>query len=243
MFSDYIVYVDESGDHGLTSIDAAYPVFVLSFCIFRKEQYREHVVPEFLKLKFQFFGHDMVVLHAHEIRKAYGSFRILVDPAIRQQFLTALTNTLQRAEFTLISSVIDKAALRQRYAQPENPYEIALKFCLERTYAFLKDCGQEKRQTHIVVECRGQSEDNALELAFRRIVQGDNRWGVMPFELIFADKKMNSTGLQVADLVSQPIGRQYLSPTQPNRSYDVVANKFRAGPNGTVEGYGKKIFP
>lgn len=36
MFSDYIVYVDESGDHSLDSINSEYPLFVLSFCIFRK---------------------------------------------------------------------------------------------------------------------------------------------------------------------------------------------------------------
>ncbi|HFD87807.1 MAG TPA: DUF3800 domain-containing protein, partial [Gammaproteobacteria bacterium] len=32
--SEYIVFVDESGDHGLRSIDEAYPIFVLAFCIF-----------------------------------------------------------------------------------------------------------------------------------------------------------------------------------------------------------------
>lgn len=35
-FSDYIVFVDESGDHGLVSIDPEYPIFVLGFCIFNK---------------------------------------------------------------------------------------------------------------------------------------------------------------------------------------------------------------
>ena len=29
-FSDYVVYVDESGDHSLASIDSDYPVFVLA---------------------------------------------------------------------------------------------------------------------------------------------------------------------------------------------------------------------
>ena len=43
--SDYIVYVDESGDHSLTSIDPDYPVFVLSFCIFRKAEYAQAVTP------------------------------------------------------------------------------------------------------------------------------------------------------------------------------------------------------
>jgi len=35
-FSDYIVYVDESGDHGLENVDPNYPLFVLAFCIFKK---------------------------------------------------------------------------------------------------------------------------------------------------------------------------------------------------------------
>ena len=33
-FSKYIVYVDESGDHSLQSIDDNYPLFVLAFCNF-----------------------------------------------------------------------------------------------------------------------------------------------------------------------------------------------------------------
>ena len=45
-FSDFIVYVDESGDHSLTSIDKNYPVFVLAFCIFYIRHYREAIVPK-----------------------------------------------------------------------------------------------------------------------------------------------------------------------------------------------------
>jgi hypothetical protein len=35
-YSDYIVFADESGDHGLTSIDPEFPVFALVFCVFEK---------------------------------------------------------------------------------------------------------------------------------------------------------------------------------------------------------------
>ena len=35
-FSRYIVYADESGDHGPASLE--YPIFVLAFCIFDKEE-------------------------------------------------------------------------------------------------------------------------------------------------------------------------------------------------------------
>ena len=69
MFSDYIVYVDESGDHSLESIDQEYPVFVLSFCIFRKEVYGGAMTSAVRKLKFATFGHDMVILHEIDIRK------------------------------------------------------------------------------------------------------------------------------------------------------------------------------
>lgn len=40
--SRYIVYVDESGDHG--PISAEYPVFVLAFCIKRRRRVPEGVV-------------------------------------------------------------------------------------------------------------------------------------------------------------------------------------------------------
>ena len=63
-FSDYIIYLDESGDHSLDVIDPQFPIFVLSACAFRKSDYSVAIVPHFLDLKFRFFGHDMVVLHS-----------------------------------------------------------------------------------------------------------------------------------------------------------------------------------
>jgi len=62
-FSDYVVYVDESGDHSLASIDRDYPVFVLALCVFHKRHYAEKIVPAVHKLKFNYLGHDCVVLH------------------------------------------------------------------------------------------------------------------------------------------------------------------------------------
>ena len=71
-FSDYIVFADESGDHGLISIDPQFPVFALVFCLFEKERYLNEVDPAIRRLKFKYFGHDAVVLHEREIRKQKG---------------------------------------------------------------------------------------------------------------------------------------------------------------------------
>ena len=86
-YSDFMVYVDESGDHSLQSIDKNYPVFVLAFCIFYKNHYRNNIVPQIQKLKFDYFGHDMVILHEHEIRKEKGDFNIFTSREQREGFM------------------------------------------------------------------------------------------------------------------------------------------------------------
>ena len=57
-FGDYLVFVDESGDHGLASVDPGYPIFVLAFCLFAKSDYVERTGPALQRLKFWFWGHD-----------------------------------------------------------------------------------------------------------------------------------------------------------------------------------------
>ena len=54
-FSDYIVYVDESGDHSLEYINPEYPVFVLAFCIFKKHLYINKITPAIEEFKFKHF--------------------------------------------------------------------------------------------------------------------------------------------------------------------------------------------
>jgi hypothetical protein len=243
-YSDYVIYVDESGDHTLTAIDRDYPVFVLDFCIFRKDSYANVVAPQVQAFKFAHFGHDIVVLHEHEIRKQKPPFVFLKSRDKRDAFMDGLNRLIEQADFTIVAAAIHKERLTQRYAAPGNPYEMALTFCMERAHAFLRDRGQHMLTTHIVVERRGKREDDELELAFRRIRDGANFVGEMPgFEIIFADKKTNSAGLQLADLTARPIGRHVLDPAQPNRAWEIIEPKLRLSPAGVVRGWGLKVFP
>ncbi|HET9904476.1 MAG TPA: DUF3800 domain-containing protein [Xanthobacteraceae bacterium] len=106
------------------------------------------------------------------------------------------------------------------------------------------DRGQHTCTTHIMVERRGKREDDELELAFRRIRDGANQWGAMPgFEIVFVDKKTNSSGLQIADLTARPIGRHVMNPYQPNRAWEIIEPKLRRSPTGKVAGWGLKVFP
>ncbi|XQC06603.1 DUF3800 domain-containing protein [Arcobacter cryaerophilus gv. pseudocryaerophilus] len=141
----------------------------------------------------------------------------------------------------MISTVIRKQELR---SHKNNPYDIALQYCLERTYRLLKSKNQDKKITHIVVEQRGKNEDEDLELEFRRICDGKNYESInLPFEVIFANKMSNSAGLQLADLVARPIGLSILKPMQENRAYDILKDKFHKSSSGKVNGVGIKVYP
>lgn len=248
-YSRYIVYVDESGDHSLTTVDEKYPVFVLAFCIFHKRHYSEAIVPALEKFKFNYFGHDQVVLHEHEIRKEKGAFTFFRNRAEKQAFQVELGEIIERSNFILISCTIDKRHLVNRGEVDENPYHTALGFCMETLHEFLTEKNQETKKTHVVVECRGKKEDKELELEFRRICDGNNRPGIeMPFEVLFSDKKAMSAGLQLADLVARPIGLNTVRHGQENRAFEVLKRKFfckggRTAVGDQFEGVGMKIYP
>lgn len=248
-FSKYIVYVDESGDHSLKTIDENYPLFVLALCVFHKRHYSEQVVPALEKFKFNYFGHDQVVLHENDIRKEKGAFNIFRSKGEKYLFLDELTSIIEHSNFILISCVIDKRSLKKQSDEEANPYHIALGFCLDALYEFLEEKSQNEKKTHIIVECRGKKEDNELELEFRRICDGNNKQGIqLPFDILFSDKITMSSGLQLADLVARPIGLSVIRPQQTNRAFEVLKSKFYCdgGRNNVEKGYeglGLSIYP
>lgn len=246
-FSDFMVYVDESGDHSLQSIDCNYPVFVLAFCIFYKNHYLNHVVPQVQQLKFDHFGHDMIVLHEHEIRKEKAQFAgVFKSKTDKNNFLAKISQIVQSVNFVLASCVIEKLKIKQ---QDTHPYHFALKHCLETLYEFVLEKKQADRLTFVVVESRGKKEDAEMELEFLRICDGENKYQKsLPFKLKIAPKTVNSVGLQVADLVARPIGRYILNPSQPNQAFDILKQKFycEGGRKQVGQGFdqkGLKHFP
>jgi len=69
----------------------------------------------------------------------------------------------------------------------------------------------------------------------------------LPFDIVFADKKVDSPGLQLADLVARPVGTSMLRPTQENRAFEVLKRKFfcsggREGVREGFENWGLKLF-
>lgn len=248
-YSNWVVYVDESGNYNTATYTEEYPVFVLAFCVFHKGNYVANVVEALEKFKFEYFGHDTVVLHEREIRKEIGHFQF-PNKKFKQNFIGALHSIMDSANFITIACAVDKKKLFENGLENgDNLYHVALGFCLESLYDLMTEKKHEDRTTHVIFESRGKREDKDLELEFRRICDGANdKRRRFPFEIVFADKKANSTGLQIADLVARPIGLHVIKPRQANRAFDVITKKFfcrdgRAFVGENFNGYGLHVFP
>jgi hypothetical protein len=174
-FSEYIIFADESGDHGLSSINPENPIFVLAFCIFKKSDYISSIQNSIAKFKLHFWGHDLVVLHNHQIRKSEGAFSFLFDEEKRRMFMHLLNETIRLIPFSIVSTAIDKRRLCNNASN--NPYT--------------------------------------------------------------AHKQVNSTGLQIADLVAHPIARHVIKRDQPNKAFDIVKEKLLGYPE--YDGLGLKV--
>jgi hypothetical protein len=243
-FSNTIVYVDESGDHGLTSIDPGYPVFVLLFVVFRTSTYINQFVPAVGSLKFRLFGHDGVILHEREIRKDLGPFAILRQREKKEEFLEEINQIVTRTPFEVIASVHDKRRLRGSDAAIEHLYHQGLRFGIERLYARLHRDGEARAKTHLVFEARGDKEDRELTHAFRRACDGENSHGCpLPFDIVITDKRANSVGLQLADLIARPVGLHFVRPEQPNRAFELIRQKLMEDPAGVDRQWGLRCFP
>jgi hypothetical protein len=227
-FGDYVIYADESGDHSLTKIDDSYPVFVLCLCIFKKTQYTSKIVPAMQRLKFKYFGHDAIIFHERDIRKQEGDFKLLSDLSLRNRFMSDLDGILEASKFKILACAIDKSRLTKEYLFQENPYSIALAFCIDRCVQFLEKEQQAGKSTHFIFEKRGEKEDKELELTFRRIADGDNKLQrkLNDINIKFLDKRANCSGMQIADLTARPIGLHVIRPLQSNRAFAIISKKI-----------------
>ena len=154
-----------------------------------------------------------------------------------------LNTLVEQSNFVLIASAIQKEKLNSKYSDPDNPYHIAMALGLERIFLHLESLGCNTGTTHLLFESRGLKEDKDLELEFRRVCDNNKTKRILPFEIILVDKRSNSAGLQIADLIARPIGRQVLKPAQQNRAYEIIEKKFRRSSKGSLNGWGLKLFP
>ena len=241
-----LLFLDESGDHGLVNVDPQFPVFALCGILVSDTAYVT-IDSATRELKRKFWGEKKVILHSRDIRKCEKEFQILFDEAIKRSFYTEINKLVSDSEYTIIASAINKENHIKQYGKlASDVYEISLSFIIERSVFFLDDWRSGNRQLRIVIERRGRKEDGQLQEHFQRLCSRGtgyvtaDRIRAYGMNIEFRSKSDDVNGLQLADLVAYPIARYVLDPKRANPAFDVLEPKIYVK-NGRR--YGLKVFP
>ncbi|MBU3658392.1 MAG: DUF3800 domain-containing protein [Flavobacteriales bacterium] len=246
LVSKYYLFIDESGDHGLVSLDNSFPVFLLCGLLTSEENY-DSIKSNINELKHFFWKNKSVILHSRDIRKCEKEFQILFDLDVKKQFYEKLNNVIINSNYRIISSAINKSKYISTYGKLSNDvYEIALSFIIERAIFCLDEIKSHQKQLEIIIEKRGKKEDKTLSEHFQRLVARGttyvtpDRLKAIGIKITFKDKKDNINGLQMADLLAYPLARYVIDSKRANPAFDILENKIYHK-NG--KRYGLKIFP
>lgn len=242
----YFLYIDESGDHGLSKINPNFPVFLLCGVIFNQETY-DALRNDFNILKTSIWNNKTVILHSRDIRKCEKEFQVLFDLDLKKKFYEKLNTIISNSDYNIIASAINKTKYINQYGRLGNDvYELSLSFIIERTIFLLDNFKSDNTQLNIIIEKRGKKEDKQLHEHFQRLLSrgtsyvNEKRLKAYNISIEFIDKKDNINGLQLADLVAYPIARYVIDPKRANPAFEVFESKFYTK-NG--KRYGLKIFP
>lgn len=245
-----ILFLDESGDHSLTKIDASFPIFVLAGCIFDEAEYQQNGKSKIDAFKIRYFNKTDIILHSREIRKCEPPFNILLNKNTKQSFYIDIDNLMSGLSYTILASAILKERIKNQYSDPANPYRLSLEFIMERFLYFL----EEKNDVgYISVESRDPKSNTDLLASFTDIINNGSwvsddihikaeRFQQKIQKMIFITKQQNENGHQIADLVAYPIAKYALNPDKSNPAFDILKPKFRSRGQG-IMGCGLKIFP
>jgi hypothetical protein len=242
----YYLFIDESGDHGLSNLNPNFPVFLLCGIIISDIEY-EKLRVDFNAIKTAIWSSKNVIFHSRDIRKCEKEFKYLFDLSLKSRFYNMLDSTIKQSNFSIISAAINKERYIELYGRLSNDvYEKSLSFVIERAIFFLDDVRSLNPQLEIVIEKRGKKEDKKLDEHFQRINSRGTGF-IKPNRLLkynpqinFKDKKENINGLQLADLIAYPIARYVMDSERVNPSYEVFKDKFYSK-NGKK--FGLKIYP
>lgn len=97
------MFLDESGNHGLTTVDPQYPVFVLGGIIMDDTYAGQVLEPRLRQFKLDLFGRDDICLHTADIARNKNGFERLQEPAFRQRFYAELNMVMQELDYQVVA--------------------------------------------------------------------------------------------------------------------------------------------
>ena len=119
------LYLDESGDHGLTMVDPGFPVFLLCGVIITEQHYQA-LQADMDALKRSIWNSTGVVFHSRDIRKCEKEFVKLFDLELKQRFYAEVNRIIGQHRYAILASAIRKDRYIRQFGRLSNDvYELA----------------------------------------------------------------------------------------------------------------------
>jgi len=260
------MYVDENGNYNLREdLSNDSNRFLCLTGVAMRLSAHDDLERELNDLKLQFFQSKEIILHRREIVSGKPPFQALNDVGIRNRFNLEIMRIMSEIDYLVISVLIDKKALVDKYTiiKAHDPYALALEYLMQRYQYWLQRCSKlfEAVTGDVLAESRGGREDRITKETYKLIYEGKGYKGLKGASRYFSSKEIklrkkrdNIAGLQFVDLISHPARRYILSrnglahsikPTSFEQEVvDILVNdKFRRNSGGVIEGYGTVFFP
>lgn len=259
----FTMYIDESGNHALTSPTERY--LGLTGVICDRHVLATQFGAGIESLKSEFWPgqpEGAVILHRADIVHRRGHYGILNDRKVQDQFDCRLLALLDGWDYTVVSVVIDKHAHRENYATPYPAYHYCLRVLLAQYVLFL----EERRRTgSVMAEARNTDADRRLEEEYASIMAEGTSLGpcsvdgtrfqacITNRQLRLDRKGANNAGLQLADLLAHEARAEILDhfslraarshPFQDSVVDIIRARYFRDARTGDIDGHGRTMLP
>lgn len=242
----YTLFIDESGDPNLEKFDKTFPLFTLCGVLIpdKKLQWLEK---EIKSLKRELWDSEDIIFHSREIRNCSKAFVNLLDSQIKGRFYSRINEILGKEDvYVIVCCCILKEPFVERFNTGEDVYGLSLKYLIERAIFHIDDCTEGKAKLRIIVERRNPKQNNMLLKYYNGLRVNGTKW-ITSERLVdrikgfnFEYKRDNIIGLQVADLIAYPIGRQVLNPERHNPAFEIIAKNIYTYKGAKL---GLKIIP
>ena len=213
----YILYIDESGDGGINPGSSKH--LVLAGVAIHEGQWRR-LTEKLDDIQNSYFptAGSPIEFHASEIRSGRGIFRTF-DRHKRSALMNDVYGVIEQSigrRMVLFASIIEKAALHQKYGGKVQPYEQAFEGLCTMFNLFLRRAQAQQRTVQrgiIVFDEARPSLSREIRTLLAKFQAGGSRWTTIDslVETVFFFDSRTSRIMQLADFTAHAVFRWYES--------------------------------
>ena len=258
------MYVDECGTDDIVSCHIPqHQHLALTGVIISLENVAAVATPGLDALKARHFAHrdpdaPPLILHRSDFLAAKGDFQSLSRTDAHNAFVTDLEHYLSELDHTVITVVLDKHAMMNRFHwRNKEPYHYCAEVLAEKFVQFLE---RNDSKGDVFAESRKNIKNKRLQAAFKNVCETGSQFVTDParysrrlssLQIEFREKKHNNSGIQIADIYAKPSmdrimwhkNNQYpRSPFSVRFGKLLYSQKYDRSPRGNQWGYGMKYL-